>query len=96
MSAPENKRYASNWLAVFDLKIRSLDGVHTLMHESCVLSVGDQALLFGLVCFSVCGLFCTAYIFIDLFIDAENFIVVCCVECSADGRFLATGCNRTA
>ena len=81
--APELKMEGSDWFAIFNPKVkRVLDVslVHTLMHERCIFSFVFS--LAGRIVADIPFFFCDS--------------VVCCVRFSADGKFLATGCNRTA
>ena len=82
--APELKMEGSDWFAIFNPKVkRVLDVslVHTLMHERCIFSFVFFPWREG-----------SWLIFLFFFCDS----VVCCVRFSVDGKFLATGCNRTA
>ena len=80
---PELKREGKDWLAVYNPgteRVLSVSLVHTLHHEGLVVPLSFLH-------------YCRNHRADALFLI---FSVVCCVQFSKDGQYLATGCNHTA
>ena len=88
---PEYRREGTDWFAAFNPKIKkSLDItlVHSFGHTRWVV----WCLLFYIL---ISSFFLLTLTFFGG-TDVTFYSVVCCVQFSQDGRYLATGCNQTA
>lgn len=77
---PELKREGSDWFAIFNPKIKRVLDVN-LVHT---------------LHHERCDEHLSHVLLIDADVGSRGNSVVCCVKFSADGKYLATGCNRAA